>query len=119
MGEDIAAKTGNDQVKVLAEALNVANSKFLDANKNPGRKVKEIDNRGSHFYLALYWAEALAASDNAQLKKTFGPVAAKLKESEDQISKDLIECQGPAVDLGGYFKVDTKKTTAAMRPSQI
>jgi len=116
--EEIGVKKDNAKVKALAEALNQANSKFLDANKNPGRKVKEIDNRGSHFYLALYWAEALAACDHGALKKTFTGIASKLKENEEAISKDLIDCQGSAVDIGGYYKVDTKKTTAAMRPSK-
>merc|ERR1712107_208313 len=72
--EEIAEKTKNDKVRALAECLNKANSKFLDANKNPSRKVKEIDNRGSHFYLALYWAEALAACGNEELVATFGPI---------------------------------------------
>jgi isocitrate dehydrogenase len=116
--EEIGVKKDNAKVKALAECLNQANAKFLDANKNPGRKVKEIDNRGSHFYLALYWAEALAACDNAALNKTFSGVAAKLKESEESISKELIECQGPAVEIGVYYKVETNKTTAAMRPSK-
>jgi len=115
--EDVAAKSKNDQVKALAECLNLANAKFLDANKNPSRKVKEIDNRGSHFYLALYWAEALAKSDNAALTKTFGPVAKALTESEGKISQEMIDCQGSKVDFGGYYRPDDKKAYAAMRPS--
>lgn len=115
--EDVAAKSKSDQIKVLAECLNLANAKFLDANKNPSRKVKEIDNRGSHFYLALYWAEALAKSDNAALKKTFEPVAKSLTESEGKISQEMIDCQGTKVDFGGYYRPDDKKAYAAMRPS--
>merc|ERR1711879_146457 len=95
-----------------------ANSRFLDANKNPGRKVKEIDNRGSHFYLALYWAEALAQCSDETLKRTFGPVAAELTANEASIAQELIDCQGPAVDIGGYYKPDDKLAGAAMRPSK-
>jgi len=115
--EEIGVKQQDDQIKALAECLNQANAQFLDANKNPGRKVKEIDNRGSHFYLALYWAEALAACGNASLEATFGPVAKDLKASEEEIGKQLVDCQGPPVDLGGYFRVDNGKTELAMRPS--
>merc|ERR1712151_727893 len=92
--EEVGVKKNNDQIKVLAECLNQANSKFLDANKNPGRKVKEIDNRGSHFYLALYWADALANCNNEKLKTTFAPIAEELKAKEAAISQELIDCQG-------------------------
>jgi len=105
------------KLAALAAALDKANAKFLDANKNPGRKVKEIDNRGSHFYLALYWAQALAESDHPQLKKQFEPIAKQLTENEEKINQELIDCQGSKVDLGGYYKVDEKKTREAMRPS--
>merc|ERR1719313_2473321 len=115
--EDIGNKLGDDKIKALADCLNKANSRFLDSNKNPSRKVKEIDNRGSHFYLALYWAQALAECGNAALKAEFGPVAAALTEKEAQINKELIDCQGSAVDIGGYYKPDDAKTFAAMRPS--
>merc|ERR1712156_401128 len=115
--EEAGVKKNNDQIKVLAECLNQANSRFLDANKNPGRKVKEIDNRGSHFYLALYWAEALAACGHEKLQAIFGPVAKDLKDNEEEISKQLVDCQGPPVDLGGYFRVDKDKVEQAMRPS--
>jgi isocitrate dehydrogenase len=115
--EDIGSKSGDEKIKALAECLNKANSRFLDANKNPSRKVKEIDNRGSHFYLALYWAQALAECGNAELKAQFGPIAAELTEKEEAISKELIECQGSPVDLGGYYKPDDAKAYAAMRPS--
>merc|ERR1712194_811641 len=82
--EELAAKTNNANGKAMAVALDKAVGTFLTANKNPGRKVKEIDNRGSHYYLALYWAEALAACGNATLEATFGPVAKDLKASEDE-----------------------------------
>jgi len=115
--EEIAVKQQDDQIKALAECLNQANAKFLDANKNPGRKVKEIDNRGSHFYLALYCAEALATCGNAKLQALFEPVAKDLTDSEAEICKELIDCQCPPVDLGGYFRVDKHKVEQAMRPS--
>lgn len=114
---DVATKHGSDEVKTLADCLDKANAKFLDSNKNPGRKVKELDNRGSHFFFAYYWAEFLAGSDNADLKAKFTPVFEELKAAEEQIVKELIDCQGVAVDFGGYFKPDEAKTTAAMRPS--
>jgi len=115
--EEVGAKTGNDQIKVLAECLNQANAQFLDANKNPGRKVKEIDNRGSHFYLALYWAEALAKCSNEKLKSKFGPIADELRANEAAIAQELVDCQGPAVDIGGYYKPKDELAEAAMRPS--
>merc|ERR1712134_14006 len=86
--EEIGVRTSNDKVKALAAALNAANEQFLDANKNPSRKVKEIDNRGSHFYLALYWAEALASSGNAELEKKFKPIAEALSSNEGKISQE-------------------------------
>jgi isocitrate dehydrogenase len=116
--EDIGTKTGDEKIKALAECLNKANSRFLDSNKNPSRKVKEIDNRGSHFYLTLYWAQALAECGNEALKAQFGPIAADLTAKEEAISKELIDCQGAKVDLGGYYKPDDAKAYAAMRPSK-
>jgi len=115
--EEIAVKTSNEKVKALAAALNQANEMFLDANKNPSRKVKEIDNRGSHFYLALYWAQNLASCGNAELTAQFGPVAAALTEAEGKINQELIDCQGVAVDFGGYFKPVDELAFKAMRPS--
>jgi isocitrate dehydrogenase len=115
--EEVGAKTGSAKVKGLAAALNEANSRFLDEDKNPSRKVKEIDNRGSHFYLALYWAEALAKSENQDLRALFGPVARELQANEAKIAQELIDCQGSPVDLGGYYKVDDSKVYSAMRPS--
>ena len=117
--EDIAAKTGNEKAVVLAEALHAANGKFLKEDKSPSRKVKELDNRGSHFYLAMYWAEALAAqTKDAELQATFAPLAKALAENEAVIVKELNDAQGSAMDLGGYFHTDPVKVAAAMRPSK-
>jgi len=116
--EEIGVKSKSKNIEALASALNEANEMFLDANKNPGRKVKEIDNRGSHFYLTLYWAQCLAKSENAAMKKKFGPVAKALEEQEEAITKELIDCQGEPQDFGGYFKPDDKKASACMRPSK-
>eukprot|EP00927_Polykrikos_kofoidii_P008193 TRINITY_DN1339_c0_g1_i1.p1 TRINITY_DN1339_c0_g1~~TRINITY_DN1339_c0_g1_i1.p1 ORF type:complete len:755 (-),score=144.95 TRINITY_DN1339_c0_g1_i1:198-2462(-) len=115
--EDNAAKTGDARLAALAQGMNKANDRFLEANRNPSRKVKEIDNRGSHFYLALYWARAMADCDLPELKTKFEKLAAELGENEGEISSDLIECQGKPVDLGGYYKVDEAKVQSAMRPS--
>ena len=116
--EDLAAKTGNRKVAVLAATLNDATSRFLDKNRSPGRKVHEIDNRGSHFYLALYWAEALAAqSTDAELRQKFQPMAAALAANRATIVKELDAAQGHAVDVGGYYHFDQAKTERAMRPS--
>merc|ERR1719324_1832950 len=105
--EDLAAKTSNAKAKALAAALDKAVGKFLVANKNPSRKVREIDNRGSHYWVARYWAEELVAQDEeASMKSAFASVAKDLAESEQKILTDLIECQGKPVDLGGYYKVD-------------
>merc|ERR1719456_577472 len=89
--EEIGVKTSSDKVKALAAALNAANEQFLDANKNPSRKVKEIDNRGSHFYLALYWAQHLTACGQEELAARFGPIAAALTEAEGKIAQELID----------------------------
>jgi len=108
----------NPKAKVLAQALDKAVGTFLTANKNPSRKVKEIDNRGSHYWVARYWAEELCAqSADSDLAKAFTQVAGELKSDEANILKDLIDCQGKPVDLGGYYRVDKKKTDAAMNPS--
>ncbi|HNV01937.1 MAG TPA: NADP-dependent isocitrate dehydrogenase [Vicinamibacterales bacterium] len=116
--EHIAATAGNAKAALLAETLDQAIGKFLDANRSPARKVGQIDNRGSHFYLALYWAEALAAqSKDAELQARFAPAAARLKEAEPAINAELIAAQGRAVDLGGYYRLDPAKAVAAMRPS--
>ena len=116
--EDVAEKTGNKKAEVLAAALDVANSKFLSENKSPSRKAGEIDNRGSHFYLAMYWAEALAAqNDDAELKAKFAPFAQTLLSNEAKIMDELNKVQGVAINIGGYFNPDDKLASAAMRPS--
>jgi isocitrate dehydrogenase len=116
--EDLAGKTGNDAARCLAKALDAANGKFLDNDKSPQRKAGELDNRGSHFYLALYWAQALAAqTEHAGLRAKFAPVAAQLTREEAKIVGELSGAQGKPVDIGGYFHPDAGKCAAAMRPS--
>jgi monomeric type NADP-dependent isocitrate dehydrogenase len=110
--EDHAEKTGNARAKLLATTLNEATGKLLDNNKSPLRKVKQLDNRGSTFYIAKYWAEAMAKHDD-----TFTEMAGALAANEDKIVAELIECQGAPVDIGGYWKPDPKKVEAAMRAS--
>jgi isocitrate dehydrogenase len=117
--EEIAANTGDAKVAALAMALDLAVGQFLDANKNPSRKVNEIDNRGSHFFLTLYWATHLASCDNAELSGLFAPIAKELADNEDVITNDLLQCQGTAVDIGGYYKPDFEKLDAAMRPCAV
>ena len=116
--EHLAQTTGNEDVKVLAETLDEANGKILEDNRSPARKVGELDNRGSHFYLALYWAQALARRDNSTaLSARFKPLAEKLAANEAKIDAELIAAQGKPVDTGGYYLPDQAKTSAAMRPS--
>jgi len=116
--EHIARAFENPKAKVLSETLDAAIGKFLDNNKSPARKVGQIDNRGSHFYLALYWAEALAAQTNdKELQGRFTKVAKQLAENEAKIAAELIAAQGKPVDMGGYYRPDPKKTAGAMRPS--
>ncbi|GAB2903637.1 NADP-dependent isocitrate dehydrogenase [Uliginosibacterium flavum] len=116
--EDIAAKTSNTHAAVLAEALDAANAMFLENDKSPARKVGQTDNRGSHFYLALYWAQALAAqSTDAGLQAKFKPIAEKLSADEAKIAGELIAAQGKPVDIGGYYHPSPEKCSAAMRPS--
>ncbi|MDX8384122.1 MAG: NADP-dependent isocitrate dehydrogenase, partial [Ghiorsea sp.] len=108
--EDLAAKTGNDKALVLANMLHQANAKFLKENKSPSRKVGELDNRGSHFYLTLYWAQALAGqSESQELQSKFVPLAKQLAEQELVIVEELNKAQGKAVDMGGYYHTDTAK----------
>jgi isocitrate dehydrogenase len=117
--EDMAQKSGNEKARVLAEALNQANGKFLENDKSPARRVGQIDNRGSHFYLALYWAQALAEQrENKELQQQFSGLAKALTENEEKIARELIAVQGQPVDIGGYFHPDAQKTEKAMRPSQ-
>ncbi len=116
--EHLSQNYGNPKAQVLADALDNAIGKFLDENRSPSRRVGELDNRGSHFYLAMYWAEALAAQDSdAELKAQFAPLAEALTNNEAKIVAELNGAQGPAVDLGGYYRLDAAKAEAAMRPS--
>jgi isocitrate dehydrogenase len=102
----------------LAQTLDQATGKLLQEDKSPSRKVKELDTRGSHFFLAMYWAEALAAQDKELgLKTVFTPIARELKENEGKIVDELNNCQGEKVDIGGYYMPDPVKTSSAMRPS--
>jgi isocitrate dehydrogenase len=117
--EHLAEKFGNVKAKVLGESLDTATGKFLLNDKSPTRKLGGIDNRGSHFYLALYWAEALASqSDDTDLSITFEPIAKALSENEATITNELTSVQGKAVNTNGYYKVDDSITCDAMRPSQ-
>jgi isocitrate dehydrogenase len=116
--EELAQKSGNQKAQILAEALNQANGKFLNSNKSPSRKVGELDTRGSHFYLALYWAQALAEQAKDQgLQAQFFPLAKQLAEHEARILDELNAAQGEAVDIGGYYHSDKGLTAKAMRPS--
>jgi len=116
--EDLGNKTENAKAQVLADCLNSAIGKFLDENKSPSRKVNEIDNRGSHFYLTLFWAEALAEqSQNADLQAQFSGLAQTLRSNEEKIAQELIEAQGTAINLDGYYLPNDESATAAMRPS--
>ncbi|MEM1223203.1 MAG: NADP-dependent isocitrate dehydrogenase, partial [Verrucomicrobiota bacterium] len=117
--EHLAAVFKNEKAQVLAETLDVANTKFLEENKSPSRKVKELDNRGSHFYLALYWAQALAAQDkDAELKSRFAPLAETLTANESKIVDELNGAQGVSVDVGGYYRPNDELASKAMRPSE-
>ena len=114
----LATTFNNEKAKLLADTLDQANAKFLDNNKNPARKVGQIDNRGSHFYLAMYWAEALAEQTvNKDLQTLFANVAKQLQENETKINEELIGAQGKPQDIGGYYQPDPIKTEKAMRPS--
>jgi isocitrate dehydrogenase len=116
--EHLSSKTDNKKAHILSVTLDQATEKFLTNRKSPSRKVKEIDNRGSHYFLTMYWAEALAEqSDDLNLKRRFGKLAKYLKDNEPQILKELLEVQGKPVDLGGYYKPDDIKASMAMRPS--
>ena len=116
--EHLAATFNNEKAQLLADTLDQANTKFLENNKNPARKVGQIDNRGSHFYLAMYWAEALAQqTKDPELAARFAKVARQLQENEAKINEELIGAQGKPQDLGGYYQPDSVKTEAAMRPS--
>jgi isocitrate dehydrogenase len=116
--EDLGIKTANDKAKLLAKTLDVATGKLLDNSKNPSPKTGQLDNRGSQFYLTLYWAQALAAqSEDKALQALFTPLAKSLTDNEQKIVGELNAVQGKPVDIGGYFKPDMAKMTAVMRPS--
>ncbi len=116
--EDLAHKTGNEKAKVLAETLDSATGLLLDNQKSPSRVAGELDNRGSHFYLAMYWAQELAAqSDNAELKEAFSDLAEQLSSNEEKIVDELNSVQGKGVSIGGYFMPDPEQTTTVMCPS--
>jgi isocitrate dehydrogenase len=117
--EHLSNVTGNAKAQVLADTLDQATAKFLQENKSPSRKVNELDNRGSHFYLAMYWAQALAAQSNdAELQAIFAPIASALTDNEQAIVFELNDAQGPAMDVDGYYFADTELTSKAMRPSE-
>lgn len=116
--EDLGIKNDNGKAKVLAKTLDDATAVFLEENRSPSRKVGELDNRGSHYYLALYWAQALAAQDeDAELKSTFSDLAKQLGDNESKIVEELLAAQGEPKDIGGYYNPDLEKVTSAMRPS--
>jgi isocitrate dehydrogenase len=116
--EHLANVHNNPKAKILGTALDKATEKLLEENKSPTRRLGGLDNRGSHFYIALYWAEALAAQDDdASLKDIFTPVARELADKESLIVEELLKVQGAPVDTGGYYQPDDAKASAAMRPS--
>lgn len=116
--EHLAQTQNNKKAQILADALDEANAKFLATDKSPARKVGQIDNRGSHFYLAMYWAESLAnQTSDSEIAAKFAPVAKALQESEAKINEELIGAQGKSQDVGGYYHPSSEKTYAAMRPS--
>ncbi len=116
--EDLADKTGSATARVVANALNEANGRYLAENRAPSRKVNELDNRGSHYYVARYWAEAMAANeDDADLAAMFAAPAKALVDNETTILAELLDAQGASVDIGGYYQPDDALASAAMRPS--
>ena len=116
--EDLGIKTGNNKAKILAKTLDEATGKLLDNNKSPSTRTGELDNRGSHFYLALYWAQALAdQTEDRELQAHFAPLAKTLSENEQKIAGELKAVQGKPADIGGYYIADPEKTKAVMRPS--
>ena len=116
--EHLATSFNNQQAQILADTLNDAIAQFLETNKSPSRKVNEIDNRGSHFYLCMYWADALAAQDDdPSLQDRFGKFAGHLKDNEDRINEELLAAQGNPVDFGGYYRPNDELADKAMRPS--
>jgi len=117
--EHLARSTGNKRAQILADTLDRATASFLNENKSPGRRVNQIDNRGSTFYVALFWAEELAKqTEDAELAASFKALAVKLREDEAKIAEELLSVQGKPADLGGYYRPDAVKTTEIMRPSK-
>ena len=117
--EHLASTTGNASAQVLADTLDAATATFLEEDKSPTRKIGGIDNRGSHFYLALYWAQELSRqSEDADLAAAFAPLAESLAEHEETIVQELAAVQGSPADIGGYFRPDPAKADAVMRPSK-
>jgi isocitrate dehydrogenase len=116
--EDLGEKTNNTKAKILAKTLDLATGKLLDKGKSPSRKVGELDNRGSHFYLALYWSQALAAqTEDTELQASFRKLAKSLEKNEKKIVAEINALQGQPVDMGGYYHPDIEKVAKAMRPS--
>jgi isocitrate dehydrogenase len=116
--EDLGDKKNNEKIKVLAETLDRANGLILKNDKSPARKVGELDNRGSHFFLAYYWAQELATQNkNSDLKKHFEPIAQKLKASESKILAELLAVQGQRAEIGGHYHPNDQTLTKVMRPS--
>lgn len=116
--EDWAQKNNSNKAQVLATALDKANSLFLNNDKSPSRKTGELDTRGSHFYLAMYWAQVLAEqNDDAELKAIFGPVAQQLTDNENKIVEELNSVQGNPADIGGYYRLDQERVKKVMCPS--
>jgi isocitrate dehydrogenase len=116
--ELLADKTDNPRAKLLADTLDRATGRWLEEDRSPSRKVGELDNRGSHFYLALYWAQELASQqEDEEVAKRFGELAERLASSESQILEELNSVQGSEVEIGGYYHPDQDKVADAMRPS--
>jgi isocitrate dehydrogenase len=116
--EDLGIKTGNNQAKILAKTLDAATGKLLDNNKNPSPKTGQLDNRGSQYYLSMYWAQALAEqTEDKALQAHFAPLAKALTDNEAKITEEFKNVQGKAVDIGGYYLADAAKCEAVMRPS--
>jgi isocitrate dehydrogenase len=116
--EHLGSSTNNPTASLLGNSLDEATSRLLDEGKSPSRKVNELDNRGSHFYIALWWAEAMAnQSEDSELAALFEPLATALANAEETVVQDLIDCQGVPMDIGGYYFPDTARASQAMRPS--
>jgi isocitrate dehydrogenase len=117
--EDLGSKTENKRATLLGKTMDAAIGKLLENNKGPSRRTGELDNRGSQFYLALYWAQELAnQSDDDELRKHFAELAEELGKDEETIIAELAKAQGESVDVGGYYRLDDEKTAAVMRPSE-